>query len=161
MPHGLPDYYRGVDIAYQALAQLMIRPTYGAAKCKAGYKDVTAWVETELCSVTSKGMIYGGAVFVKYDSTQRKGRPFLIIDGVTFLGETFENMKVYGFDKVHSMPLYLLKYSENEPIADEDVFIYTVGISPGYTFETGFSLNYEENHGDSLAVNYQVLYALV
>ena len=29
MASGLPDYYRGVDVAYQALSEMIVRPKYG------------------------------------------------------------------------------------------------------------------------------------
>lgn len=154
MAHGLPDYYRGVDIAYQALAQLMVRPTYGAARTAYGSKVVTASAETELCSVIGAGLIYGGVIYLDHTASQRQAKPWLYIDGQN-LGQ-LSLQWLYKWNVLHptSLPFYLLAYDDAE-------YKYAVGLSPGFTFESSFKLAYEEFDGATPTVYYSIQYALI
>jgi len=154
MAHGLPDYYRGVDIAYQALAQLMVRPTYGAAKNISGHKVVTASAETELCSVTGRGMIYGGVLYLIYTSSQKDGRPLLYIDGQELGQLRFEYLYRWKMLHTNTLGWYLLYYNDVR-------YEYGAGLSPNFTFETSFKVAYEENNTKTPDVCYNIDYALI
>jgi len=154
MAHGLPDYYRGVDIAYQALARLMVRPTYGAAESVFDDIDVVGNEETELCSVSGKGMIYGGVLRVDPDFTQALCRPYLYIDDQRIASTPFHFMNSYHYVKEHCHGIYLLKY-------DNITFTYVVAFSRGFTFESSFKVTYKELYGESPTVSFRVNYALI
>lgn len=154
MASGLPDYYRGVDIAYQALSQMTVRPKYGGALQVAGSVVVTANVATELAYITGKGMIYGGVMYLDYNTTQASGMPRLSCDGNVIAGVSFATLGKYNISKPWACPLYLLKF-------DDTNFVYSVGASNGITFETNFRLVYFEMEGATPDVYYNFSYALV
>lgn len=154
MAHGLPDYYRGVDIAYQALAQQIVRPKYGGALLAWGSKTVTANVQNTLVGIWGKGMVYGGAVWFDYTLTQANSQVWLGIDGYTITNLSFLRLMEYKIDKPRSWPVSLHKY-------DSENFVYSVGISYGLTFETQLVLAYLEEHGFTPTVHYRLVYALI
>lgn len=154
MTSGLPDYYRGVDIAFQALSEVTNRPKYGGAILAWGSLAVTASVQNTLVGISGKGMIYGGAVWLDYTLTQANSQVWLGIDGYTVTNLSFLRLSDYNILKARSWPVSLLKY-------DGVSFIYSVGISYGVTFETELVLAYYEQHGTTPTVHYRLVYALI
>jgi len=154
MTHGLPDYYRGVDIAYQALARLMVRPTYGAAECQFGSKTVTPGGNTKLCRIEGKGVIYGGYFFLDHTSDQKNSQPLLEVDDFTISCCSFYNLYCYSLCKPWVAVMYLLRY-------DDVNHIHSVGVSPNITFESFFEMRYYEAHTSNPKVYYYVFYALI
>lgn len=154
MTRGLPDYYRGVDIAYQALAQMIVRPKYGGGLATWGSAVVTANAETTLITVSGKGMIYGGVVFLDHTSSQKTGIARLKADGNLLADMSFEGMNKHNIINPWSYPFYLLKF-------DEANFVYTVATSFGLTFETNFELAYFEQEGETPTVRFDICYALI
>ena len=152
--HGLPDYYRGVDIAFQALSDLIVRPRYGEAHLLKKDKTVTANDTTFLDGVTGTGMLYGGFAYLDYTSDQRLSTFTLHIDDKVILDYSFENLARYGVAGEHGYSAYLLKY-------DQTNFIYSVGILPGITFDESFKFYYKERHSDTPQVKIRIIYALV
>jgi len=154
MASGLPDYYRGVDIAYQALSQMIVRPKYGAALLAAGAETVDAGGVTTLVSIEGKGMIYGGILFLGYTSTQRFSAPRFYIDGHGLSGLTFWELLGLGVTKPNVYPVTLLGY-------DEAGYVYSVGFAHGITFEESALVSYYEFHGTTPVVYCELVYALV
>lgn len=154
MSHGLPDFYRGVDIAYQALAELINRPKYGGAVGSQGAVTVTASGITTLLAISGKGMTYGGYVTLDHTSTQAQSLVRLEIDGNLILRNSFLGLVVMEINDPYGYPLAIKKY-------DNTNFIYGVLIASGITFETSLVLKYEEAHGAAPLINYNQIYALV
>lgn len=154
MVSGLPDYYRGVDIAYQALGEMIVRPKYGGAVLATGSKYCTANVQNTLVGVNGKGMIYGGAVWLDYTSAQADSEVWLGIDGYTISNLSFERLLAYGINQPRSWPVSLI-------CADHINHIYGVGISYGITFESQLVLAYYEQNGTRPTVHYRLIYTLI
>lgn len=154
MSHGLPDYYRGVDIAYQALAEMIVRPKYGGALSEVGNVAVTASAETVLVSISGKGMIYGGGVMCNPVNSQMNSQPKLVIDGETVFQQSYNMLAQYGIDTPRSFPVSLTKF-------EDATRWYCACISYGLTFETGVKVSYVETHGNTPTVGYVLCYALV
>lgn len=154
MSHGLPDWYRGVDIAYQALAEMITRPKYGAAQVAEASEVVDASGVTELISITGKGMIYGGALWMDYTSTQKDSSPLLTIDGNEFRDDGLYTINFMNWNNPLILPISILKY-------DDTNFVYCVGFAYGYTFETSVLVSYSEKHGTTPTVNASLYYALI
>ena len=154
MVHGLPDYYRGVDIAFQALSEMIVRPRYGKAEILSVQKVVTPNVATLIDEVYGQGMLYGGNAYLDYTSDQGQGGFMLTVDGKIIADLRFDYLLEQGLLGKHSYGLYLVKY-------DPTNFIYTVGIMPGITFEEHFKVYYRERDGKTPTVYARVLYALV
>jgi len=154
MASGLPDYYRGVDIAYQALSQMIIRPKYGGAIVSTlqGLCNASGW--TDILTVIGKGMIYGGMIYFDHTSTQRDSYPALYIDGSGVLGRTFSVYNKNSIVTPGAHPLWLSKY-------DDVNFIYVLNFSGGITFETSLLFSFREVHGTAPVFTFTMVYALV
>lgn len=154
MATGLPDYYRGIDVTYQTLSELMNRPKYGAAQSISAGFVVTPSAETEITTVSGQGMIYGGMLGVIATDQIWVDVPILKIDGVEISIANFYTINDFRMYPEKSYPFYMLRF-------DDVLYRYAVGISSGMTFETGFDVLYEEGAGRTLSVSLRVIYALV
>lgn len=154
MASGRPDYFKGVDLTYQSLAQIINRPKYGGALTTIGGVVVTANERTALTTVAGKGMLYGGVLFLGHTGSQKTAYPLLEVDGELIAHMKFETLMELGIDKPLSYPLFLLVY-------DDVGFEYCVAVMQNVTFETGFNLIYDEREGETPTVYFHVCYALV
>ncbi|MBA7494513.1 hypothetical protein ES702_05089 [subsurface metagenome] len=176
MASGLPDYKRGVDIFSQTLADLVVavdsiprvdvdilaqsiaelttRPKYGAAQLLAGEATMTGMGEASIGSVSGKGMIYGGLLYLSYTSTQIGSIPVLRVEGVSITDLNISDLNQFGVYMEHAYPFYMRTY-------DNVNFLYCMGISGGITFETGFEILYTAAAGGLPAVYCKVIYALI
>lgn len=154
MSHGLPDFYRGVDIAYQALSEMIARPKYGVAHGIQGQVKVTKNAETTLVTVSGKGMLYGGFVWLDHDASQKACRVNIYTDGNRLTYRMFWELEKYNLIAEHAPVAYLLKCDETE-------FIYCVGLSYGYTFEESLVVKYSEEAGGTPMVLCELAFALV
>ncbi len=154
MVSGLPDYYRGMNVAYQALAEMIVRPKYGAALLASGTKSVTPNSDNVLAAIAGKGMVYGGAVWLDHTSSQGNGQVRLWIDGVNLSPLSFIRLNDYGILKPRTWPVTLNTYN----IVD---YIYSAGISYGITFESALKISYDENNGGGPTVHYRLVYTLI
>lgn len=154
MAHGLPDYYRGVDIAYQALGEMIVRPKYGGAQSSVAAGGVTASVITGMLSIDGKGMTYGGVLLTEPAATQKDSVPIIVVDGELLTAMSFCNLSLYNIDKSYAMPWSLLVY-------DEVNFKYCVAIAYGITFETSLLIGYHEKHARTPDVEATIHYALI
>ncbi len=154
MASGLPDFYRGVDVAYQALSQMIVRPKYGAAVKSAGNKVVASLGRTTLLAISGKGMLYGGLVYLNHTSTQKAAEVILVVDGDDMISMTFDNMNLLNVNIAGIYPTVLRRF-------DEVNFIYCVGLGYGITFETGLSVVYNELNVGTPTVFAEMMYALI
>lgn len=142
MASGLPDYGIGV------------RPVYGGGQRNAGGKLVTASDDTNLLTISGKGMVYGGYVLLDYSSSQVNSIPVIAVDDKKICNITFGTLNKFRMDAPGKYPVVLTIY-------DEVNFIYGVVFSYGITFETELGLSYIERHGTTPTVNYSIIYALI
>jgi len=142
MTSGTPDYFRTV------------RQNCGAAKSDADVTVVTASGLTVLATIVGKGMIYGGYMMLDHSSSQKDGVPILIVDDEIINALSFSDLIVNNLTRETAIALYLLKF-------DEIDFAYAVAIARGITFDSNFSLTYNEVDGETPAVYHSVTYALI
>lgn len=142
MARGLPDYFRSV------------RPRYGAAKSKAVGITVTASAETTLVEESGKGIIYGGVLYFDYTSSQAGAKPWLTVDDKKLGQLPLGFLNRWSVNQPGTFPFYLLHYDESE-------FEYGLGLTPGYTFESGFKVSYEESNDTTPHVYCSITYALI
>lgn len=154
MAHGLPDYYRGIDIAYQTLTTQVVRPAYGGAQNSRATVAVAANSWTELVSVGGKGICYGGYVHVHYTSPQKNSLVKIEYDGALTASKSFYILNHNNLNNEKCCPIFLLKY-------DEVNFNHSVGLEYGITFDSSLKLFYKEQHGGTPNVNYNLVYAKV
>lgn len=154
MASGLPDYFSGVDIAYQALAQVTNRPKYGGAFLTGSVMTVTPSDDTDLIVVSGKGMIYGGLVWLDYTYSQANDEVIIQIDQYNLNDLSFLRLNNYNIQRDRTFPVTLNTY-------DPTNYIYSVGISFGITFETEVKVIYKETYGRDPTVFYRLVYALI
>lgn len=154
MGHGLPDWYRGVDIAYQALSEMIIRPKYGAAQISDVTKAVTASGLTEFYSISGMGITYIEWIYTDGTATQKNDYGVCICDGTALGTATFDESRKAGFTSPNFAFPCLGTF-------DEVNFWYSLYMGRGYTFESSLVGYYVEAHGRTPSVRKGLVYALV
>lgn len=154
MSYGLPDYYRGMDVAYQELSEVIVRPKFGGGQLLSGSKEVEAGTVTVLAFKTGKGMVYAGNVWLDATNTQANSEVQLYVDGKIITTLSFLRLNEYGIVKPRSSVVTLNRY-------DAVKHIYSVGISYGVTFETYLMILYSEKYDRKPTVHYRLVYALL
>ena len=149
-----PDFQLQTNIANQTLAQIINRPKYGAADSVEGNVAATANDETLICTVSGKGIIYGGRIQVPDVSAPETSRPRLYIDDELVVGPNFIGMLRYGMCRYGAHIWTLSKY-------DQTAEIYVAVLQPGITFEESATLKYNEAEGQTPTVYGIIVYALV
>lgn len=152
MGHGLPDYYEGVDVAYQALAEMVVRPKYGNPNAAAGSGVWVAAVDAAWTTIAGKGMVYGGFIRLSHtDVTIDDDYVYLILDGNTLGKWSVVIRKDYGWDSPAKSALYLSYYDGSE---------YVISFRPEITFETSLVL-WLKTDSTAWAWKYEIYYALI
>lgn len=154
MAMGLPDYYRGVDVAYQSLGQLINRQKFGGAERVLATANVGASTQTTLITVTGKGVLYGGHLAIEGTASQKEDVPFIRLDSSGNFGSALEYLRDYQLDVERSQMLFLRRY-------DDADFRYSVAFGYGYTFEESISVRYLEFAGNTPLVKTVLHYALI
>lgn len=154
MGHGLPDWYRGVDVAYQALSEMIVRPKYGAATPTAFSVAVAANDQTRIVTVSGKGVIYGLVVYVQGTNVQHDDYLTYDIDGVTYDDVTMEYFLLWNDILPPGALGWLGCY-------DEVNYRYAIHVGTGITFETSATVYYNETHGRTPTVFGIGYYALI
>ncbi|KKM97804.1 hypothetical protein LCGC14_1164370 [marine sediment metagenome] len=154
MASGAPDYYSRVDVAIQALSEMVVRPKFGGALMEAGSMEVVANIANPLVAVAGKGMIYGGVLWLDNTSTQANSEAQLWLDGTNLNNLSFLRLRDYGLDNPRSTVVTIKKY-------DPTNFIYSAGFSYGLTFDAVLSLMYREQHGVTPTVHWRLVYTLL
>lgn len=154
MASGRPDYFRGVDITYQTLAQVTNRPKYGGALQTKGNLAVDASVATRLAAINGKGVLYGGSVWLDYTSSQANSYIGMKLDGTILTSLSFVRMDDYNINEPRNSIITVNLY-------DSTNYIYCAGLSYGITFESYLDLYYFEEYGDAPTVHYNLVYALI
>lgn len=176
MATGLPDYLRGVDVAAQALAEIVVRPQniprtdvdvtaqtlgqlinrpkYGGAIRTIGSIVATPNSLETIVTISGKGMIYGGITNVVTGSDQGNSIVILNVDSNTLMGMSFKDLNYYCLYNPLCTPIIVLRY-------DNAGYKYTVGLAYGITFETSLTVQYYEKHGTGPSVTSRLFYALI
>ena len=176
MAKGTPDYYKGVDIGYQDLAELIVhheydtaqkvdiaiqalsevivRPIYGGANSKVvtniGVGGGLVWhVE-----VSGKGMIYGGILIVSSTTTQKDMDVRLEVDNKVIANMSWWGLYSIGVTKEHAYPIYLLTY-------DDTLFNYAGAYSHGITFEESVKVGTWCHDSPPYDVTARFIYSLI
>lgn len=143
-----------IDVNAQSLGEVTNRPKYGGAVTTIGGVAVTANDRTTLATVSGKGMLYGGVIFLWASGSQKTAYPLLQVDGELIAHMKFETLMRLGINKPFAYPLFLLMYDDVE-------YEYCVAVMQNITFETSFDLIYDEREGATPTVYFHVCYALI
>lgn len=154
MASGLPDHYRGVDVAYQALSEMTVRPKYGQVFLKSGSEEANPNSDQILTLITGKGMIYGGVVWLDYTSTQANSYIKLLLDAEQMNDLSFLRLNEYRITNPRSSVVTINKY-------DSVNYVYSVGISYGLTFDSYLMLVYSNDYANTPTIHYRIVYTLL
>lgn len=144
MASGMPDYHK------------VIRPRFGGAKSIYANVTVVGGAETEIVSVTGRGMLYGGYGLLQHDAVQHASMFRLYADGNVLSNHSFMTLYNYDLTTENAPTVYLRKIYEVLPL-----YMYSVGLSYGITFETELKLTYVEVGGYTPRVFANMTYALI
>lgn len=154
MASGLPDYYRGMDVAYQALAEMTVRPKYGQVYLKSGSEPATPSGDTLLAFFSGKGMVYGGVIWLDYTSSQANSYIKLLLDAEHLNDLSFLRLNEYNITNPRSSVVTINKY-------DSVNHVYCVGISYGVTFDSYLMLLYYNAYANAPTIHYRLVYTLL
>lgn len=156
MAYGAPDWWSRshIDIIAQTLAEITQRPKYGGALLSSWDGSVNNNAKTELISVTGKGMIYAGNLWLNPLQTQANSYVELEVDGTSIAYTQFVAMNTYSWTTPQGHPFFLTKF-------DDTTFYYSVLFMYGITFESGFRILYDEKHGRNPTVGAKMRYAVI
>ena len=153
MTAGLPDYYNGINLALQSLAQIVQRPYYGTISGFSASGTVTASSATPVWMVSGAGAHFGIYFWAQGAATQKNDYVRVIADGNTVNFPTFKQFNDYNF----SIPIGA---EASGTCYDETNFIYA-GV--GGAFKTWSSYHsgwYVETHGRTPTAGVIFVYAL-
>lgn len=142
MTSGMADYSK------------ITRPKFGGAIQQSGHQWCTKNAVTLLTSISGKGMIYGGTVWLDHDASQADAEIMMKLDGGFIFSLSFLRMLQYGMTKPGSSIITLDVY-------DAINHIYSAGLSYGITFEKSFDLGYNETQDEDLTVHFDIVYTLL
>lgn len=143
-----------LNIKAQDLSEIINRPKYGAANKLEAIVTVVAGTSTLLGTITGKGILYGGHLWVQPSNAAPFDSLMLKIDGTTLLGSKFGHMHELSINKEHAAGVYELHYNHT-------LRHYCVGIMPGITFESEVEFYYSEGGGFTPTPRLNVIYALI
>ncbi len=143
-----------IDIAAQNLSEIINRPKYGGAQRAASTADAWANDTRSYITVSGKGMLYGGSLFLEHTASQKTGKPILMVDGVSLAQWSFEDSLSLGMVKPWIKAMFLTKY-------DDVNFVYCVAFMYGITFETSLQILYEESEGETPNITAEFIFAVV
>lgn len=150
-----PDFQQTsiTNLVLQEIAELTIRPKYGGARDLKDDKSCDSGKWTELFTISSKGMIYGGWVNQYFTGNDGYSSVKLTIDELEFANYTFAIGRDLGSPSAFIYPIYCVMW-------DSTTNEYEVCFSYGITFETSLKVEVY-NLGDTGDFSYEFHYALV
>jgi len=155
MASGHTDWQNLVNIALQALAEVIVRMKYGTPN-RATYDDnVLAADTTSLVSIAGKGVIYGGYIHLHSGGADSNCVPILKLDGnLVSYGITLAFLQFYNFSQFGMLPFSIQEY-------DDTNCVYIVQLAPYMTFESSAEIQLYNPYEAVKAVTAQLTYALV
>lgn len=110
MPHGSQDYFTSIDIRNQDLAQLINRNKFGTPQLSSGSPTVTAGETKTITSLSGRGVIYFGFIYIVGSALSTELLLSLTIDGVLVSQKSPYQLYLYGITENLSAPVYLRQY---------------------------------------------------
>jgi hypothetical protein len=155
MASGHTDWQNLVNIALQALAEVIVRMKYGTPNRVLWDDSIAAGGSATLFTVLGTGTIYSGFIHFHGASSLAQSIPMLYIDGNPVdYNMTIDAMRIYNDTSFGMLPFNLQHF-------DETSFVYSVLFAPYMTFETSFELTLTNPGANILSGTAQMTYALV
>lgn len=143
-----------IDINSQSLTQVIQRPKFGAAQ-RGSYADTyPADSDSDIITISAKGVIYGGYLRAKHTSSHKFDRVKIIIDGQTLFDRGFTEMLTEAHQRPLALFCDLLHY-------DDTNYRYIVGFPSQVTFESSCVVNYRNKEHYTTWVESDIYYATI
>jgi len=153
MATGAQDWIVRTDALLQTLAELIVRQKNGTPGFGDGYSTIIDRVKTKIFSLSGKGVLYGGLVWIDNDIGEYLGEMTLVLDGVDMGTYTLESLAARAVFSPGLAAFYLNQY-------DLVSGNFTVGFSQWMTFETGIEIWYTPDTGLAV-VQHRIHYAVI
>jgi len=154
MSKGTVDWYRGIDIVYQNLGEIIQRPKFGIVAPAEYANFVAASAVTTLVDISGIGNIYWGSIGVTGAGIQEDDYFIFTIDGIPLTSATFRRAEDYGTNTPRLPGVFLDKL-------DNVNFRYSAALGANITFETSVVIQYVETYGRNPYVVSRLVYALI
>jgi len=143
MARGYPDYF-GQGIF----------PKYGGARRIAGSKTVNAGNTETLFTVSGKGIIYGGEMFINNTPGHHSDVFTLYVDSVLIYVAQPDVLYANGYLSGVGIPVYITKY-------DRFTGDFYIVVSGGITFDEEVKVTLKNNGANSVIGEYRLYYTLI
>jgi hypothetical protein len=142
MARGGPDWYGGLGTTYGTLARAWWNFAVGGD------------TEQDLVSVTGRGTIVSGFVYVHASTTHKEDQVKLYIDDTLLTDLSFLLLNIYGLKKLETYPVYITRFNNVKKK-------YAAGIIGGLTFNESFKVAYRNTYEAEPTVVCHVVYSLI
>ncbi len=142
------------NISVQDLAELIMRPKYGAGTAGDIQVVCSAGTTTTLLTVNAKGMIYWGHLYAPGAVDHQTDQPILYLDESLISSQSFGTLRARRITKPHEGSMYTILF-------DDTLYDYGVGIGPQHTFESKVELKYNNKSAESITVFGGLIYATI
>ena len=142
------------NISVQDLDQLVVRMKYGAAQRKIISTTAIKNDTTNVLTITDKGTVYWGYLYVDGTVTHNVDSLIITVDGAEVGKVTFINLYSFAVLSPYNYTYYCTVYNDID-------FIYGLGIGPHITFEGELKLDYENATAEDVVVSGHLVYATI
>lgn len=154
MARGIPDWYMGANIAYQDLAQMIVRPKYGGTKLHYVTGALPASTATLVMYISGTGMHYGAYFYIDAVDVVDNDYLSFYIDGESLSLPVFGSFINYNFATPPGTEPFMT-------FCDRVNHVYAGCTGMGKTWETAYALYYNETYGRNPLVTLYYYYALL
>jgi len=132
---GAQDYTKRIDVIYQTIEEMIVRPRYGDFKEVSQFwsNPSTGWLT--LANITGKGQTYGGLVSLTGTGATPTAMIEVTIDGEVVYANDFEDLLTYRMVDPYVRPFFLLHH--NYVLRK-----YIAGFSPQISFENSYRIRF-------------------
>lgn len=143
-----------INLKAQDLDELTNRSKYGAPDHDTSITSVAGGATETLFTLSGKGQIYNNLVYVYTGSWFATDMVTIEMDGETIVSTTYTGLiNQYPMGKT-TLPINILTYDPNTPNI-------LLGLTPGWTFESNYTVKYYHAGAPNLTVYNDSFYSLI
>jgi len=136
-----------IDIIAQSIERILQAPSYGGARIVEASGALDIGETLEIFSVTGKGIVYGGHVYISAIDDPNNGRIEVNIDGFGYKGYTFAEYNTRGLTAENRFFIYNTIYNVSNRV-------YGFAFTPDITFESSYAVRLSVSSSASAGLNY-------
>ncbi len=136
-----------IDIIAQSIERILQAPSYGGARVVEASGALDIGETLEIFSVTGKGIVYGGHVYITALDDPNNGRIEVNIDNFGYKGYSFAEYNTRGLTAENRFFVYNTIYNVSNRM-------YGFGFTPRITFESSYAVRLSVSSSASCGLNY-------